>query len=200
MSRAIPIVAAESAGFGLRVRYHRRDQRKLLNAARLGSLREGALRTLTIAIAGFVVGAPAGMLLPADAADAFYLGAWSISAAVPAPWADAGLPPGKEERAHLLGKTVTFKAKEIAGPAPFACKGLHYEISDFTPDLLFQGAFEEMQTKDKSVDPNKLAASLGFTSNHIKTLETGCEIDFHFVDASTAEVGLNNYVYTLKKR
>ena len=156
------------------------------------------MRTASLAAFGFLLGARLGT--PVPAADAFYLGAWSISAAVPAPWADAGLPPGKEERAHLLGKTVTFKAKEIAGPAPFACKGLHYEISDFTPDLLFQGAFEEMQTKDKSVDPNKLAASLGFASNHIKTLETGCEIDFHFVDASTAEVGLNNYVYTLKKR
>ena len=31
-------------------------------------------------------------------------------------------------------------------------------------------------------------------------LETGCEIDFHFVDATTAEIGLNNFVYTLKKQ
>ena len=34
----------------------------------------------------------------------------------------------------------------------------------------------------------------------IKTLETGCEIDFHFVDATTAKIGLNDYVYTLKKQ
>jgi hypothetical protein len=33
-----------------------------------------------------------------------------------------------------------------------------------------------------------------------KTLETGCEIDFHFVDAATGEIGLSNYVYTLKKQ
>ena len=45
-----------------------------------------------------------------------------------------------------------------------------------------------------------IAASLGFTSARIKTLETGCEIDVHFVDDATAEVGLNDYVYTLKKR
>ena len=44
-----------------------------------------------------------------------------------------------------------------------------------------------------------LAAALGFGDARIKTLETGCEIDFHFVDDTTAEVGLNNYVYTLKK-
>jgi len=66
--------------------------------------------------------------------------------------------------------------------------------------MLFQGAFEEMQSRNKSVDPDKLAASLGFTGKKIRTLETGCEIDFHFVDAATAEVGLNDYVYTLKKQ
>ena len=31
-------------------------------------------------------------------------------------------------------------------------------------------------------------------------LETGCEFDFHFVDATTAETGLNNTVYTLRKQ
>jgi hypothetical protein len=66
--------------------------------------------------------------------------------------------------------------------------------------MIFQGAFEEMKSKDKSVDPNKIAASLGFTGNGIKTVETGCEIDFHFVNATTAEIGLNNTVYTLKKQ
>jgi len=30
-------------------------------------------------------------------------------------------------------------------------------------------------------------------------VETGCEIDFHFVDATTADDRLNNTVYTLKK-
>jgi len=41
---------------------------------------------------------------------------------------------------------------------------------------------------------------MGFTGTKIRTLETGCEIDFHFVDDTTAEAGLNNYVYTLKKQ
>jgi hypothetical protein len=57
-----------------------------------------------------------------------------------------------------------------------------------------------MQSKNKSADLNKLAASLGFSATSIKTLETGCEIDFHFVDATTTEIGLNNTVYTLKKQ
>jgi hypothetical protein len=57
-----------------------------------------------------------------------------------------------------------------------------------------------MQSTNKAADPNKIAASLGFSGTSIRTLETGCEIDFHFVDATTAEIGLNNYVYTLKKQ
>jgi hypothetical protein len=28
----------------------------------------------------------------------------------------------------------------------------------------------------------------------------GCDIDWHFVDQTTAEVGLDDYVYTLKKQ
>jgi hypothetical protein len=93
-----------------------------------------------------------------------------------------------------------FQAKQIAGPPPFACRAPHYKESDVTADMLFQGAFEEMQSKNKSADPDKLAASLGFAGKTIKTLETGCEMDFHFVDAATAEVGLNDCVYTLKKQ
>ncbi len=57
-----------------------------------------------------------------------------------------------------------------------------------------------MRSKDKSVDPDKLAAALGFKGASFKTLETGCEFDFHFVDEGTAEIGLNDYVYTLKKQ
>lgn len=31
------------------------------------------------------------------------------------------------------------------------------------------------------------------------TLETGCGIDVYFVDDATAEIGLNDYVWTLKR-
>ena len=136
----------------------------------------------------------------ARAADPLYLGNWKISGAVAAPWADPKQKPDSAEPARLLGKTIVFRPREIAGPSPFACKTPHYKESDFGADLIFQGAFAEMQSKNKAVDPNKLAASLGFAGKSIKTLETGCEIDFHFVDPATAEIGLNDYVYTLKKQ
>ena len=137
----------------------------------------------------------------AHAADQFYVGTWKISTAVVAPWADPKQKPDSSEQARLLGKTIDLSAKRISGPSPFACAGPHYKISNFTADLIFQGAFGEMQSSNKSVDPNKVAASLGFSkTSSIKTLETGCEIDFHFVDDTTAEIGLNDYVYTLRKQ
>jgi hypothetical protein len=142
----------------------------------------------------------AAMAVVAIAADATYLGTWKVSAATAAPWADSQQKSDSSEQARLIGKAVIFKTREIAGPAPLACKTAHFKEKNYTADMIFQGAFEEMKSKDKSVDPNKIAASLGFTGNGIKTLETGCEIDFHFVDATTAEVGLNNTVYTLKKQ
>lgn len=136
----------------------------------------------------------------AKAADASYIGTWKLAGAVVAPWADPKRKPDSTEMTRLIGKTIVFQAKQIAGPPPFACKAPHYQESDFTADMLFQGAFEEMQSRNKSVDPDKLAASLGFTGKKVRTLETGCEMDFHFVDAATAEIGLNDYVYTLKKQ
>ena len=136
----------------------------------------------------------------ADAADPSYIGAWTFAGAMPAPWSTTDRKPDTAERARLLGQTLVFNSKGISGPQPFVCKGAHYKLADYTADLLFQGAFDEMRRQDKSVDPDKIAAGLGFKDKTIRTLETGCEFVFHFVDASTAEVGLNDFVYTLKKQ
>ena len=64
-----------------------------------------------------------------------------------------------------------------------------------------------MHLRDKSADPAKIAATLGFRGSASKTptwktVETGCanELDFHFLDPTTAAFGLNNYVYMLKKQ
>jgi hypothetical protein len=135
---------------------------------------------------------------PAHAADVVYLGDWKIDSAVEAPWARPKI--SQSEKNRLMGKTVTLKAKEISGPQPLACKGAIYKVMDYSADMLFQGAFEEMHDTNKSADPQKLAESLGFTGKTFQTLETGCEIDWHFVDQTTAKIGLNNFVYTLKKQ
>ncbi|MCK1387307.1 hypothetical protein IVB31_23950 [Bradyrhizobium sp. 21] len=135
----------------------------------------------------------------AMAADPFYIGNWTFTSAVAAPWADPQRKPDDTERARLMGKAVAFKPREISGPGPLACGRPQYKVTDYGPAMIFQGAFDEMRRADKKVDPKALAASLGFADAPIRTLETGCEIDVHFVDDTTAEIGLNNYVYTLKK-
>lgn len=159
------------------------------------------MRPSTLALILAALTASVSSLSPAYAAGAFYLGKWTIVRAVVAPWADpATRKLDTAERARLIGKSILFKAHAIAGPPPFACPGAHYQLTDFAPDLLFQGAFGEMHSNNKAVDPGKIAASLGFHGASTRSLETGCEFDFHFVDETTAETGLNDYVYTLKKQ
>ncbi len=55
----------------------------------------------------------------AHAEDAFYLGTWKFDSAVVAPWVDA--KPDPKDKNALMGKTVTFTAKAITGPADIAC-------------------------------------------------------------------------------
>jgi hypothetical protein len=153
-----------------------------------------------VAVTCFLACIGAAMAVAAIAADATYLGTWKVTGATKAPWADRAQKAGNAEQTSLIGKSVVFKGREIAGPEPLACKAAHYSEKNYSANMIFQGAFEEMKSKDKSVDPNQIAASLGFTGSFIKTVETGCEIDFHFVNATTAEIGLNNTVYRLKKQ
>ena len=136
----------------------------------------------------------------ASAAGAFYLGRWTFVSAARAPWADPAHPLDNAEPARLRGKTIMLGPRSIAGPPPYLCRGPHYILREYPADMLFEGALGEMRDRDKSVDPAKIAASLGFHGPRFKTIETGCDFDIHFVDADTAEVGLNDYVYTLKRR
>ena len=139
--------------------------------------------------------------LAAQAADP-WLGSWKIAEAKVAPWAGKSRARSDVDLKELLNKTVTFRPREIAGPPMLTCKGPHYKLSDFSADMLFQGAFGEMHEKDERVDPAKVAASLGFQGESWQALETGCAngVDWHFVDATTLAIGLNDYVYMLKKQ
>src|SRR5450756_2840833 len=117
----------------------------------------------------FVICIVAAISAPAKAADSYYSGTWKVSGAVVAPWADPKQKPDSAEQSRLLGKTIVLKAGEIAGPRPFGCAAPHYKVSDFAADMIFQGAFEQMQSGNKSLDPNTIAASLGFSGTGIKT-------------------------------
>src|SRR4051812_11576312 len=114
----------------------------------------------------------AWMAMPIFAADPFYMGKWKIVSAVVAPWwQDKAHKPDDAEMKLLIGKTVTFSANAIAATRG-ACKNPHYLVKDYPADYLFQGAFGEMQRREKSVDPVKVAAGVGFTGKSFKTLET----------------------------
>ncbi len=157
----------------------------------------------------FLALALAGAFVPsAPAADPFYIGTWKITSAIVAPW-QVERPYGSDlaEMKTLVNKTVVILPKAILGPRQVACKGPNYQVKDYPADMLFQGEFGEMQRRDKSADPVKIAAQLGFRGKSSqtptwKTLETGCaiELDYHFLDPTTAAFGLNNYVYILKKQ
>ncbi|HEV2687354.1 MAG TPA: hypothetical protein VGV35_02335 [Bryobacteraceae bacterium] len=136
------------------------------------------------------------------AADLFYQGTWKIDSAKVGPWWTDSKKPDPAEMKSLVGKTFIISTTGITGPRQVVCKGPKYKVVDYPADMLFQGAFDEMRRRDKSADPAKLAATLGFKGSSWKTLETGCgnEVDFHFLDPSTAAFGLNNYVYILKKQ
>jgi hypothetical protein len=156
------------------------------------------MRILAALIAFMLLATP---LSPASAADPFYLGNWKFTAAVVAPWATpAARKPNRAERDSLLGKAVSIRPNEIAGPRVFACHQPRYALKQYPAGDLFQGAFGEMRERDPAVDPGKLAAKLGFKGNSFTTLETGCEFDWHFVDQTTVKVGLNDWIYTLKKQ
>jgi len=119
-----------------------------------------------------------------------------------APWSDPARKPDAGEMKTLVGATVVFTANAIRGPRALACSTLRYQLRDYPADMLFQGAFGEMHERNKASDPAKIAAALGFRGSRWKTVETGCgnEIDYHFLDSTTAAFGLNDYIYFLKKQ
>jgi len=154
-------------------------------------------------VAGLAAILCAVSLSGAAAEDAFYLGQWKITGAVPGPWikSDAELFP--DEMKSLVGQTIILKTDAIEGPGSFPCKGPKYELMEGGPDMLFQGAFGEMKAEKASVDPQKLAEQAGFTGTHYKTVLTGCEftVDFSFgADNDTAMFALDNALYTLKRQ
>jgi len=157
-----------------------------------GVLRRTVLFTSSLAL----------LALSLAASEPFYFGSWKIVSATKAPWLDAQQDSDLAEVRALTGKTIVITANGITGPRQLACRGPRYLVKDYPADMLFQGAFGEMHARDKSADPAKIAATLGFHGSSWKTLETGCanELDFHFIDPLTTTFGLNNHVYLLKKQ
>jgi hypothetical protein len=122
-----------------------------------------------------------------------FYGRWLIAEAHPAPWynpSDPGTAPFDD---HLVGKSIVYSPRRIAGPRLFACRAPRYRMLEVGADYLFQGGLTA---------PTAQAMTLGFRGPRIATLVTGCAgaIDFHFIDGATALFALDNMVYTLRKQ
>lgn len=145
------------------------------------------------------------LLLTASAhAQQSFAGAWTIASAAHAPWEDTKNPVGGDEK-RLLGKAVVFAAKRVIGPSPIGCQGAKYQVADAPFDMLFEGMLAVPPTDRAAQGDMALAGrnarALGFAGKTAKTLDAGCtELQFHMIDADTALFGLNDRVYTMKRR
>jgi hypothetical protein len=71
-----------------------------------------------------------------------------------------------------------------------------YEANSLEVDALFQGNLPEP-------NPAAAAARMGFPRSDIPGVDVRCinqTFTFHFRDASTALININNVIYTLKRR
>jgi hypothetical protein len=132
-------------------------------------------------------------------AQGVFAGTWQVADAQVATWHrdDPNYTPTIDPK--FRHATFVFKKDRLIAPAPFNCKA-HYEIKTVEPGYLFQGAFDQD-------DPAGHAKALGFKSDKIVNLDFTClrndadiEMDFHLVDRDTAIFGLNNVIYTMKRR
>ena len=108
-----------------------------------------------------------------------------------APWATDSFGDANARSRGLQGKTITFGAKAITAPQPMACKKPHYERVAVEADGLFQGELKA---------PDKDAATLGFKLGKTPSLLTGCEVDYHFLDADHALFALDNRIYRIERK
>jgi hypothetical protein len=132
----------------------------------------------------------------AAAADNPFLGTWAVTDAKIAPWYDGNGAKPKIDPA-LARKTILFARSSASGSSVVGCSKPIYAVTTVGPEMLFEGNLK---------DPAKDAATLGFKSDKIVTMNEGCDVktgdmalDFPMVDQDTILLGLNNMIYTLKR-
>src|SRR5262249_25755195 len=92
--------------------------------------------------------AAATLTVAAHAADPL-LGSWKIAEARAAPGPATWGARSAVALKGFLNKPVPSRRRETAGPPMLACKGPKYKLTDYSADMLFQGAFGEMHQKDE---------------------------------------------------
>ncbi len=148
----------------------------------------------------FVLAALTALPSAASAQPPEVAGRWVIAKAAIAPWSDPLQAGGPQEEKRLVGKTVVFGPRSIAGPSPLGCKHPVYTVRDDPPDMLFEGGLAEPDRSGKPRNAVALARALGMTTSTVRTVEIGCsEISLHRFAPDTLVFGLNNRIYSLRR-
>ena len=102
---------------------------------------------------------------------------------------------------ELKGKTLTFAASKVSGPASLRCSKPRYEIRQDPPEGLFQGVLAAPSRPSKPpASAQEAARRLGVTSPTVPTLSVGCSgIEFHLIGANEGLFALNNVVYRIRR-
>jgi hypothetical protein len=136
---------------------------------------------------------------PATFAQQAFAGDWQVVKVEDAPWL-AGRPELKPTAEPAFAHArISFQPDRVSGPAWFHCKKPKYEMMMLDFDSLFEGGLSDPE--HGMSDPAKSARRLGFKSEPVTSMLTGCsELLFHLVDADTAMFGLNNMLYTMRRQ
>lgn len=128
------------------------------------------------------------------AGGAFQEGTWKIESATVAPWWKGSEAPKSGFVKDLVGRSFSIKDGHVEGPGILACTSGRMAVKDVPAQGLFQGMLGEDEAK-----ANRAAAGLGFQRGPWKTVDGGCDLEFHFSDTKSGAFGLDNYVFRFRK-
>lgn len=123
-----------------------------------------------------------------------YEGTWKIETAVVAPWWAGREAPRSGFVKELVGRTFTIANRRIVGPGIVGCASERFAIKEVPAQGLFQGMLGEDAAR-----ATRSAAGLGFRAGPWKTVDGGCELEFHFADSGSGAFGLDNHVFRFRR-
>jgi len=128
-----------------------------------------------------------------------FMGRWLIERVESAPWVAARTPANSAIANLYVGKTVTFEENRIDGPELLTCANPKYNFVEVPAEGLFQGGLA--QSDADTAKAQAAAEKLGFETQPVQTVTTGCEHDiaFHLRNAEQAAFALDNMIFWMKR-
>ena len=137
-------------------------------------------------VSGFLLAIPARAMH----AQGTFVGTWTITEWMVAPWVKAADRASIKPNSNVLKHSLIFTSKHIVGPTILSCDAPQYRLLNFALDMLFEGGLTNAKAD---------GAALGFKAP-VKTLQPGCDFDFHMRDPDTVLFALDNVLYTMKRK